>query len=126
MERIWCSLVQLSFVKLRRCQEPPKIFRVSQNCRVKVGYGLIPPRSKRDIIFCRFEPKVTMSKRNIEGDVLSNRLAVGQAKSQRLLAAMLGPNLKSENADEKLQRQQEREELEDESFGPEQCVLTHS
>lgn len=66
-----------------------------------------------------------MSKRNIEGDVLSNRLAVGQAKGQRLLAAMLGPNLKPENADEKLQRQQEREELEDESFGPEQCVLTH-
>lgn len=66
-----------------------------------------------------------MSKRNIEGDVLSNRLAVGQAKSQRLLTAMLGPNLKSENADEKLQREQEREELEDESFGPEQCVSTH-
>jgi phosphoribosylaminoimidazole-succinocarboxamide synthase len=65
-----------------------------------------------------------MSKRNIEGDVLSNRLAVGQAKSQRLLAAMLGPSLKSEDADEKLQREQEREELEDESFGPEQCVWT--
>jgi hypothetical protein len=99
---------------------------LSQNCRAKVGYDLILPRSKGEIVFCHSEQKVTMSKRNIEGDVLSNRLAVGQAKNQRLLAAMLGPNLKSENADEKLERQQEREELEDESFGPEQCVLIRS
>jgi hypothetical protein len=67
-----------------------------------------------------------MSKRNVEGDVLSNRLAVGMAKRQRTLIAMLGPDMKLENADEKLQREQEREELEDESFGPEQCVLTSS
>jgi hypothetical protein len=36
-----------------------------------------------------------MSKRNSDGDVLSNKLSLMQANSQRRLAAMLGPQPES-------------------------------
>jgi hypothetical protein len=36
-----------------------------------------------------------MSKRNSDGDVLTNRINLGLAKSQRLLASMIGPATES-------------------------------
>ncbi|KAF2793963.1 hypothetical protein K505DRAFT_200435, partial [Melanomma pulvis-pyrius CBS 109.77] len=61
-----------------------------------------------------------MAKRNSDGDVLSNKTNVLLAKKQRLLASWLGPTNDSENANEKLEREREREAMEDEMLGPEQ------
>ncbi|KAF2712678.1 hypothetical protein K504DRAFT_401791 [Pleomassaria siparia CBS 279.74] len=64
-----------------------------------------------------------MSKRNRDGDVLFNRVNVGMAKSQRLLASLMGSKPAPEPANVKKEREQEREELEDEIIAPEQIGI---
>ena len=55
-----------------------------------------------------------MSKRNVEGDVIANRLSLVEAKGQRLLASLFGPRpestatsngAKSADADEDLKEE---------------------
>ena len=64
-----------------------------------------------------------MSKRSSDGDVLTNKVNVGLAKGNRLLASMLGPKAELESVIGKLERGTEHGDLEEEVFGPDRCVL---
>ncbi|KAF2735072.1 hypothetical protein EJ04DRAFT_492382 [Polyplosphaeria fusca] len=59
-----------------------------------------------------------MSKRNSDGDVLANRLNVGLAKSQRLLASWMGPKDDIEPQNEQAREIQDDDDLQEQSFGP--------
>ncbi|KAF2268114.1 hypothetical protein CC78DRAFT_530492 [Lojkania enalia] len=57
-----------------------------------------------------------MSKRNSESDVLVNRLNVGLAKHQKLLASWLGPKSKAELEIEKSNEEQEQKDFQEEGI----------
>jgi hypothetical protein len=64
-----------------------------------------------------------MSKRNSDGDVLINRLSLGLAKSQRILASMLGPAPESHAISTTTPEPNEDEDDFNKEFAePEQCV----
>ncbi|KAF2191106.1 hypothetical protein K469DRAFT_558170 [Zopfia rhizophila CBS 207.26] len=60
-----------------------------------------------------------MAKRNSDGDVLVNRVNVALAKSQRLLASMLGPKTEDELKTEKTKEEREKEDMEEDVQAPE-------
>jgi hypothetical protein len=59
-----------------------------------------------------------MSKRNSDGDVLSNRLSLGLAKNQKLLASWMGTHTNAQPAtDTSKSEEEEDNDLKQESFG---------
>jgi hypothetical protein len=58
-----------------------------------------------------------MSKRNNDGDVLANRLSLGLAKNQKLLASWMGSQPEAQPANETSKIEDEDSELKQEFFG---------
>jgi hypothetical protein len=64
-----------------------------------------------------------MSKRNSDGDVLENKLSLGLAKSQKILASMLGPAPESHaNPTTTPEYNEDEDDFKKEFAEPEQCV----
>jgi len=64
-----------------------------------------------------------MSKRNLDGDVLGNRVNLGLAKSQKLLASMLGPAPESHATTAAIPEVDEDDyDFKKDFVDPEQCV----
>lgn len=58
-----------------------------------------------------------MSKRSSDGDVLSNRLSLGLAKRQKLLASLMGPPEDEPATNDTFKNENEDAELEEVNFG---------
>jgi hypothetical protein len=58
-----------------------------------------------------------MSKRSSDGDVLSNRLSLGLAKNQKLLASWVGTQTEPEPVKDKSQIEEEDNELKQTNYG---------
>lgn len=63
-----------------------------------------------------------MSKRNSDGDVLTNKVNLALAKHQKFLSTLLGPKTESDLQREKAAEQQEDKELVEDQVDPEKCV----
>jgi hypothetical protein len=64
-----------------------------------------------------------MSKRNNEGDVLANRLSLGLAKHQKLLASWMGTQPDAQPANNDSKNEDEDNELKQNFFGHDRYVL---
>jgi hypothetical protein len=64
-----------------------------------------------------------MSKRNMEGDILANRLSLGLAKHQKLLSSWMGTQPDAQPADDTTKIEEEDNELSQGSFGYDRYVF---
>lgn len=64
-----------------------------------------------------------MSKRNIEGDVLANRLSLGLAKNQKLLASWMGTQPEAQPANDTTKIEEDDTELKQDFFGHDRYVF---
>jgi hypothetical protein len=63
-----------------------------------------------------------MSKRDSEGDVLANRLSLGLAKNQKLLASWMGTQPDAQPTNDTLETEEEDNELKQDFFGHDRYV----
>jgi hypothetical protein len=98
---------------------PPEDFPACENIAPKMVDQINITTARRRLVSQISE---TMSKRNSDGDVLLNRLAVGVAQEQSLLASLMGRGQQVEPPDETPDAVAEDEDL---MFTAdfEQCVL---
>jgi hypothetical protein len=89
----------------------PRIYRVLKTSRPGAFLDETPDSDERP------EKSRSMSKRSSDGDVLSNRLSLGFAKNQKLLASWVGAHTEPEPVKDKSQIEEEDNELKQNHYG---------